>query len=106
MMGVHSFSMEDVNGKAQTFDLREFLVVEAWGVTDTGSYDAKAIFFFDLNFDGYRDMQMSRSGGRSTHWANWLYNPQSHVFQLSEALDAIMYPFYNCQKGLLFTIDG
>ena len=117
MMGVHAFSMEDARGKNQTFDLREFLEIEAWTFTDTGqfllgprlqgsAYDAKTIFFFDLNFDGYRDMQMKRYSGKGTYWANWLYNPQSQVFELSEALDAIMYPFYNCQKGLLYTIDG
>ena len=105
MMGVHAFSMEDAKGKNQTFNLREFLEVEAWDITDTGS-KAKAIYFFDLNFDGYRDMQMKRFCGQSTYWANWLYNPQTRVFELSEALDAIMYPFYNCQKGLLYTIDG
>ena len=105
MMGVHAFSMEDAKGNTQTFDLREFLEIEAWDITDTGS-SAKAIYFFDLNFDGYRDMQMKRFSGRSTYWANWLYNPQTRVFELSEALDAIMYPSYNCQKGLLYTIDG
>jgi hypothetical protein len=106
MMGVHSFSMLDASGQMQKFNLREFLKVEAWDFSGTDGVSAKAIFFFDLNFDGYLDMQMKRYSGGRTQWANWLYNPQSHLFELSEDLDAIMYPVYNCQKGLLYTTDG
>ena len=46
MMGVHSFSMLDASGQMQTFNLREFLKVEAWDFSGTEGVSAKAHLLF------------------------------------------------------------
>ena len=91
----------------QRINLHELLHAEAWAFTDTGTMDAKEVWFTDINFDGYLDLKLLEGVGKSS-WHVYLpwdsleqqFVVDSSLLQVSDHL------FYDCQKGLLHEYIG
>ena len=91
----------------QRINLHELLHAEAWAFTDTGTMDAKEVWFTDINFDGYLDMKLLEGVGKSSWYVYLPWDPLEHRFVVDSSLLLVSdYLYYDCQKGLLHEYLG
>lgn len=95
------------HGEARRINLHDLLEVEAWSHTETGTRDAKEIFFSDINFDGYLDLKMVSAMGKSAWYIYFPWDPEGQTFVLDSSLmDLSNYLYYDCHKGILHEYLG
>lgn len=109
IIGIQSFDVTTEDNITYFQDISNITHIEAFTDFDSNSYyynrPYKEVFFTDVNLDGYKDLIIKASSGRSMHYNYFFYDVSRNTFEYYD-VGCCFRPFdYDDSKKIIYSYD-